>query len=206
MIILREEIKKYMSGKRYAHTLSVEAECIELAAIFKLSKTETEKLRTAALLHDITKGKTFDENVKICEKYHIDYGENYKHSPKIFHSLTGAVLAENNYPEFVDNLVYSAILCHTTGKENMNILEKLLYLADYIEKSRNFTDCKVLRKHFYSTINTKELYRALNDTLVLSFDMTIRHLMYNNDYIDLHTIKSRNYLIISNKAGITDKK
>jgi len=188
MINLRKEILNYISGQRYEHTLAVEEECVKLAEIFKLNQTETDKLRIAALLHDITKELDVQEQVVLCERFNIVYSG---FTPKLFHAPTGASLARNDFPTIVDDLVYNAIRLHTTGGENMNLFEKLLYLADYIEPTRTFPDCKRLRKYFYKTL-------SLNDTLILSFDMTIENLITNKEHINIKTIKARNFLLEQN--------
>lgn len=192
---LREKISKYISGYRLEHTLSVERECRFLAKLFQFDAESTKKLCTAALLHDITKEKTLEENLELCRRFNIFYRSEDIYSPKIFHAFTGAYFAKEQFPEYVDRYVFDAIYNHTTGCEEMRLYDKLLYLADYIEPERTFESCVELRKYFYSHRKTKNRFYLLNDTLILSFDMTIKDLLEAGEPVCVKTIEARNYLI-----------
>lgn len=198
MTFLHNDIKNYISGERYKHTIGVENECRKLAVIYKLNQAETDKLRIAALLHDITKELNLTEQLELCEQYNIEYDPLLINTPKLLHALTGAEVARNDFSRIVDSVVYNAIRYHTTGRENMNIIDKLLLLSDYIEETRKFKDCVKLRKYFYNKVDTCNTIRLLNDTLIMSFDMTINELIKQNYIVDTQTIKSRNYLLMEN--------
>ena len=113
---LRSEIKKYVSGKRLAHTLSVEKEAAKLGSIFSLSKDKINKLAAAGILHDITKSLSTEEQIELMKKYNISLTQDDLQSPKIFHSITGAHFAREHFPEFTDREIFLSILYHTTGK------------------------------------------------------------------------------------------
>ena len=195
MIYLYDDIKNYISGKRYDHTIGVEQECRQLAVLYKLNQAETDKLRVAGLLHDITKEVDFKGQLELCEKYNIEYDPLLLKTPKLLHAVTGAEVARNDFPSIVDDTVYNAIRCHSTGRNNMNIIDKLLLLSDYIEKTRKFKDCVKLRKYFYNRVNTDDRMKLLDDALIMSFDMTIKELLKDGRIIDLQTVRSRNYLL-----------
>jgi len=193
---LREKITEHISGYRLEHTLSVERECTRLAKIFLLDSESTKKLRIAALLHDITKGNSLEENLELCKKYDIKYSPEDIYTPKVFHAHTGAYLAKDIFPEYTDKYVFDAIYHHTTGCEKMKLYDKLLYLADYIEPERTFESCVELRKYFYSRRSrTNNKFYLLNDTIILSFDMTIRDLLTAGETVCAETVAARNYLI-----------
>ncbi len=190
---LRGEISKHISGKRLLHTLAVENEIKRLGEIFGFNEKGILLLRVSALLHDITKEIPTKGQIELCKSRGIRYTENDLKSPKLFHSLTGAYLSRELYPEFVNTTVFNAIRYHTSGRPNMNIYEKLLYLADYIEETRDFDDCIALREYFYSAPEiTKE---HLDKTLLLSYDMTIKNLIDEGKTIHPTTISARNALI-----------
>jgi len=196
---LTKKVKQYIPDeKRFAHTVAVEKECRKLAEIFSLSPEDAERLSVAALLHDITKHLNTDEQIKLCEKYNIPYDSFDTASPKVFHSRTGAAAAKDKFSDWVDDIIIEAIRCHTTGKANMSLIDKLLYLADYIEETRTFEDCVTLRKYFYEGLSG-DILRHLNDTLILSFDMTIRDLLSYGASLHTDTVISRNFLIIERK-------
>ncbi len=194
---IKEDLKKYIAKKRYNHTLAVEEECAVLAKIFSLDEINKQKLLTAALLHDITKELEMDEHIALCKKFGIIIQEEYIRKPILFHAKTGAAFALALYPDKVDDIVFNCIIRHTTGSVNMTLCEKLLYLADYIEPTRQFEDCVKLRKIFYDKIyNCSDKHTWLDETLVKSFDMTILDLINNGDIISSDTVLSRNYLIM----------
>ena len=193
-----EEIKEKLLpliGDRTVHVASVLEECKSLSELFELSDGEKRDLYIAAMLHDITKCMYSDKQLVICKKYGIDSNISFP----VLHSYTGAYKAREMFPQYVNDAVFSAIMCHTTGKSDMTIVEKLLYLADYIEAKRTFPDCVKLRRFFYSGIKkcqNKEMMLAhLDRTLVLSFDMTIKVLLDNHVIIDNETVASRNSIL-----------
>lgn len=191
-----KEIKRFVSGKRYTHSLGVEKECRALADIFGLNEKDRQRLSAAGYLHDITKEKTADEQIALCRKYGIETSPYDLLAPKLFHAKTGAALARELYPDVVDDFVYGCIWRHTTGHPNMTLPEKLVYLADYIEEGRTFDDCVELRRYFYKHIeNGENRDTVLRDTLIISFDMTMRSLMEDERLIDENTIATRNALI-----------
>ncbi len=192
---LKDDIANYITEKRYLHTLSVERECENLSQIYCLDHVNAERLSAAALLHDITKDKKPEEQILLCERYNIPVSEEDKLSPKTFHAKTGASFAKEYFPSVTDEIVLSCIRWHTTGRAAMTLPEKLLYLADYIEETRNFTDCIELRRYFYSGVYISDKIKFLNETLVLSFDMTIRNLLDDGSIINSETVNSRNYLL-----------
>ena len=198
---LRSDIEKKMSPKRFYHTAEVEkmAECLG-----RLYLTEGyESLRAAALLHDITKEYSTEMQIKICAERGLAVEREDICAPKTFHARTAAALIPELYPEFAEDKIISAVRWHTTGRANMSIYEKLIYLADYIDMSRKFEDCVRLREYFFSAEPEKmgeaERVAHLNDTLILSFDMTVRGLMEEGGVISSDTLAARNYLIIEKR-------
>ena len=197
LISVREEMKKFISQRRFEHTLGVEREIQSLCALYLPERAG--EMRVAALLHDITKECCPSEHIELLEKHGVPLPESYKRTPKLFHALTGAYLAREKFGEYFDDGMFSAILYHTTGRRDMTLEEKLLYLADYIEDTRTFDDCVRLRKYFYDNIalasTEVERLRVLNKTLLYSFDMTIKALVIEGAEIDLNTVDARNFLM-----------
>ena len=191
--LLRGEIMKHISGKRLLHTYAVENEIKRLGELYGFDKDGLIKLRVSALLHDITKEMPTEKQIEFCKERGLKITEDDRKSPKLFHSLTGAHLSREFFPDIVDETVFSAILYHTSGRPNMTLPEKLLYLADYIEETRTFPDCIKLREYFYSTDIFSEEH--LDKTLLLSYDMTVRNLIDEGKTVHPTTILARNYLI-----------
>lgn len=194
---LREQIKCEMGEKRYNHTLEVEKMAIRLGEIY--AKDQIPMLRAAALLHDITKERKTEEHIAICESAGLIVTEAEKRAPKMFHARTAALVIPRKYPSFATDEVISAVRYHTTGRANMTISEKIIYLADYIDMSRSFEDCVALRNYFFDfdfeNASEKEKYDHLGATLIMSYCLTIKGLLEDDKIIDKTTIEARNYLI-----------
>ena len=198
---LRSDIENKMSPKRFFHTAEVEKMAERLGVLY-LSEG-VESLRAAALLHDITKEYHADMQIRICVEKGLRVEREDICAPKTFHARTAAALIPVLYPEFAEDKIISAVRWHTTGRADMSIYEKLIYLADYIDMSRNFEDCVRLREFFFSAepekMDMPERIAHLNDTLILSFDMTVRGLMEEGGVISSDTLAARNYLIIEKR-------
>ena len=195
---LREDVMQKMSLKRFRHTVAVEAMTARLCALFCPEKTHL--MRAAALLHDITKELDSDAQISLCERYGLPVSDLDRISPKTFHARTAAAMIEREYADFADPLIVSAVRWHTTGRADMTLTDQLLYLADYIDESRTFENCVILRRYFWGADPegmTKEAREALlRDTLILSFDMTVRDLLNEGRPVAEETMQARNALLL----------
>ena len=196
---LREKVSSLMSAKRFFHTAEVEKMAARIGKIYAPEKIDV--LRAAALLHDITKEYSTENQLRICREFGIITSKQDILTPKTFHAKTAAVLIPALYPEFADDEVVSAVRWHTTGREDMTLLEKIVYLADYIDESRKFEDCVKLRNIFWDAcpenMSADERDRHLTKTLLVSFDMTLAGLISENAPISDDTFRARNSLILS---------
>ena len=194
---LRSDIENKMSPKRFRHTAEVEKMAARLGELYAPEDIMT--LRAAALLHDITKEFPMDRQLMICADCGLCISREDLLAPKTFHARTAAALIPSLYPQFAEEKIISAVRWHTTGRRSMSICEKLIYLADYIDMSRTFEDCVRLREYFFSAEPEKMLYEErlthLNQTLIMSFDMTVRGLMEDGTVVSADTFEARNYLI-----------
>ena len=195
---LRKQVSESMSEKRFRHTAAVEQMAVRLAAIYVPQKTDV--LRVAALLHDITKEYSTQRQLQICREFGIRISKQDILTPKTFHAKTAAAIIPSQYPEFADAEVISAVRWHTTGRSEMGLLEKLLYLADYIDESRTFADCVALRALFWDaepqSMSEEQRRQHLNRILVRSFDMTLSGLIEEGAPISEHTFSARNALLL----------
>lgn len=194
ILSLREKVRGYLTEKRYAHTLAVERKAEELGKLYLPEKTD--ELRCAALLHDITKKWDFEKQLQYCEKFDIMMGRYDILSPKLFHAKTAESVAKRDFSEFATPDVLSGIRWHTTGHDDMTLFEAIVYLADYIEDTRTFSDCVVLREFFEEGLHRgddrEELFIR---TMIKSFDMTIKCLTDEGAPIDADTVTARSFYI-----------
>ena len=153
----------------------------------------------AALLHDITKELPVQEQVLLCNAYGIPVDDGDLLAPKTLHARTAAAQIPVDYPAFADPLIVSAVRWHTTGHAGMTLTEKLLYLADYIDASRTFRNCVLLRRYFWGAepekLTPQERNTLLRETLLLSYDMTIRDLLEEGTPVAADTVEARNELL-----------
>ena len=198
---LSKEIEKHLSGKRLEHSLSVRDECEKLADMFGVTGEDRARLTAAAVLHDITKEKKGKEQISLLGELGIECTPEQLASPKTLHAVSGAAFALREYPDQIDGECALMIRSHTTGRAGMTLGEKLLYLADFIEPTRQWDDCRKLRKDFYSgakkCAGKAQLLAHLDNIMIESYDMTISELISSGGVIASETIASRNSLIIA---------
>lgn len=192
-------VQELESEKRFRHTLGVQKEACELGKIFMPQMVE--KLGLAGLLHDITKDFSFEKQLELCKDFGIVL-DNECIVPKLLHAKTGCELAKRLFgDDVVDDEVYSGIFYHTTGRKGMTLFETIIYLADYIEEGRTFSDCIELRNFFYDNVKKANDYsdklEVLRKTMVYSFDLTICNLIDEGKLIDQDTVNARNYFLLN---------
>ena len=145
---LRELAYAFMDEKRIPHVMGCESEAIRLAERWGADK---ELAAEAGILHDITRKLNIYEQLNLCEKYGIVVKDDEKESYKLLHAKTGAALSRDLFG--ISDDVYAAIYWHTTGRENMSLLEKIIYMADYIEPNRKFAGVDQLRRLSYENLD-----------------------------------------------------
>lgn len=199
--LLRSDIEARMSDFRLAHTLGVEKMAARLGELFCPSKIGL--LRAAALLHDITKELSVEEHTEIYEKNGMCPSREELASPATLHSVTASLIIPEKYPEFADKELIGAVRYHTTGRDNMSLCEKLIYLADYIDETRTYEDCIALREEFFSAepekMGEEERTAHLNRVILHSFNLTILDLLEKGRVVSCDTIKARNSIIFELK-------
>ncbi|MBR4933501.1 MAG: bis(5'-nucleosyl)-tetraphosphatase (symmetrical) YqeK [Clostridia bacterium] len=194
IVSLREQIRPYLTEKRYGHTLAVEREAEYLGEIYMPEKVM--KLRAAALLHDITKMCVSEKQLQYCSEFGIITSEYDILAPKTLHAKTAAALVGRDFPLFDDAEITDGVRWHTTGRDAMSVFEAIIYLADYIEDTRTFPDCVELRRYFREAIASGEdKYVVLYRTMVKSFDMTMRNLLEDGKLVCEDTVRARNHYV-----------
>lgn len=156
---LREKAYAMVDEKRIAHVAGCESEAVSLAMRWG---EDPEAAATAGILHDITKSLSLEEQLNLCEKYGIINDHAELESPQILHAKTGAVLARDLFG--AEERVCEAIRWHCTGKADMTLLEKIVWLADYIEPTRDFDEVEPVRALAYEDLD-RALALALQNTL-----------------------------------------
>ena len=169
-----------MRAKRIPHVMGVEEEAVKLAQRWG---AEAELARRAGILHDCTKYYELPEQLEICAKYGVELDELEQKAVKLLHSKTGACIARGVFGQ--PDAVYDAIFWHTTGKADMTTLEKVLYIADYMEPNRDFDGVERLRHLAYTD---------LDKAMLLGVEMTIQEMQQRQVPIHTNTLQARDWL------------
>ncbi|NLG53090.1 MAG: HD domain-containing protein [Clostridiales bacterium] len=185
MIISESELLNRMSPERLRHTLSCAESAVKLA---ERHGADEKYALDAALLHDITRDLSFKNQLKICREHDIILSDIHKKSPALLHAITGSVIAKTEFS--APDPVCDAIRWHTTGRAGMTLLEKIIWVADFIEPGRTGEHVKAVRDAAFSDID-----RAL----LLGIDATIRYLILKSGYIDTDTVEARNEVLKTRK-------
>lgn len=158
---IRKKIEKTQDSKRFEHTLGVAYTAAALAMCYQ---EDLYKAQLAGLLHDCAKCISNDKKISICEKHSIHMTEIERKHPFLLHAKVGRYIAEKQF-HIHDEDVLNAILNHTTGRPGMSRLEKIIYIADYIEPLRKQApNLSLVRKLAFQDLD-KALLKILQDTL-----------------------------------------
>lgn len=129
---IRKSMEKELDAKRYEHTLGVAYTAAALAMCYDVDPVRAE---TAGLLHDCAKCLSDDKKVSVCRKNNMEISSVESRNPYLLHAKAGYCIAKSKF-DIDDPDILNAILNHTTGRPGMSELEKIIYIADYIEPSR----------------------------------------------------------------------
>ena len=181
---IRKQVETMINQKRMQHTLNVVYSAILLAQRFNKNVSDS---RFAALLHDCAKDIPFGESIKMLNRWDIDPTDYYEF-PKTLHAAVGAQIAK--YQFHMDENIVNAIYVHTTGAKEMNSLDKIIYLADVIEKNRSFKGVEKLRQLAEN---------SLEDAFFAALNRKIIHLIEEDKKICLKSVQARNNMIDKRK-------
>lgn len=179
---MKIKLKDSITKKRFIHSINVMELAAELASAHGVDR---EKAAVAGLLHDCAKNIESDEILRMCEEFGIDVNDVERIQPKLIHGKVGAVLATKEYG-IDDEEILDAIRHHTLGRENMTTMDKIVFIADYVEPGRNFEGVEELRKLAFAD---------LDKTMIISLDNIIKHIITKGVLIHPVAILTRNDLI-----------
>ena len=179
---IKDYLKKNLKESRYNHTLGVCETSIKLAELNGISR---EKAEIAALVHDVAKNLSREEMLEVIESNNIILSDVEKENMNLWHSIIAPIVAEEKLG-ITDEDILDAVRWHTTGKEDMSVLTKIIYIADMIEPGRSFPGLEDIRKETFEDLD-KGVYTGLTHS--------IQFLLSKNLLIDENTIKARNYFL-----------
>ncbi len=177
----KKQLKKELKPKRFEHSINVMNTAVELAERFDI---DIQKAEIAGLLHDCAKSLSFEEMVQLADKYNFKIPSEFYENPSTLHAIIGQLLAQLNYG-IKDPEILSSIAKHTTGDVQMSKLDKIIFLADYIEPLRSQPGVEEVRELAKQDLN-KAVFKAMDNNL--------NYLRKNNYPINKTTEKAWKFL------------
>ena len=178
-----EIIKPLLSEKRFKHCLNVAKSAEQLA---KKYGADAEKARVAGTLHDIMKEKTQEEQLEMVDKFGINITKFEMASKKLFHAITGSAYIEKVLG-INDEDIINAVRYHTTAREGMSLLEKVIFVADFISEDRDYKGVEEMRK---------AAARGLDNAVMEGLKFTVKDLADDGKPIHPNTLKAYNEMAL----------
>jgi len=179
-----DKLTHYISVERLRHTIGVRDTAVKLAERYDCS---SEKVELASLLHDVARDMGLESMRNTIESHNM-YLEDYdliKNNPLLLHACAGRIIAKEDFG-IKDDEILNSIEFHTTGRSSMDLMSKIIFVADYIEPTRSFNGVKEARRL---------AYKAIDKTVLYIYKSTIRRLLNNRCFIHKNTIDGYNELI-----------
>ena len=181
-----EKLNTMLKPNRLAHSINVANCAVKLSEIYGC---DTGKAYLAGLVHDCAKYFTKDQIDSYVKKYNIKLDPLEVNNISLSHSVIGSFVIQDVF-NIQDMDIINAVRYHTTGRENMSTLEKIIFMADMTEEGRNFPGVDELRKLSFNG--------QLDKALITSFNNTIKFVIENNQLIHPRSVSARNYLMQEN--------
>ena len=159
-----QEVQRHLTEKRFYHSQCVAQEAARLAQQYG---ADVEKARLAGILHDIMKDTPPEQQLKILQDSGILLTKTQRHNRKLWHALAGAAYLQQTL-QVKDGDIVEAVRCHTSGKKDMSLLEKVLFVADYISADREYPGVERMRQ---------AAYRSLEEAIVEGVLFTVQEMM-----------------------------
>ncbi len=188
---LRDEVKSRLSEKRFRHTLGVEKMAAYLGKF--CLKDKIQSLRAAALLHDIAKELSPDEQIDLIRKGAIRLSEEELLSIPTLHSFASVYLIKRDFPKFSEKNILLACKNHTVGAPRMSVFEEIIFLSDYIEEGRTYEDSVSVRNELLASLgnNRSKNLKALHFATLSTLERTISHLEETKKRINPKTLLTK---------------
>lgn len=187
---INDDVKNALSGKRYNHSLGVMKKAEELAKIYNVS---IEKAKLVGLAHDIGKELTKEAKLQYVKENNIEIDNIEKINVGLLHGKIGADICKKKY-NFTNDM-QDAIKYHTTGNKNMDLLAKVIFVADKIEEGRKYKDEKKLQD---LEMARKIALEDLDKAVLYLIDFSLEYTIQKKELIHPDSIETRNEIIIKN--------
>lgn len=194
---LRKNVRERLSEKRYNHTLGVEEMVIKIGKACLPERID--ELRVAALLHDISKEYSEAEHLELIKRHNLSLTEEDLSSAELWHSFTAPCVVFDDFFEYSDKDILSAIGNHTVGSPDMSVFDEIILLADYIEMGRKYERCVKLRNDFLNdlsnTCGVKNSIFTLHKAVVHSLNNNIEEFTSRGKNFHGRTLATRDAIL-----------
>jgi len=182
---IRERIRVYITESRYRHSLGVRDTAVQLARIYGCRR---QKAAIAALLHDIARDIPLETMRRLVEENIAWFSTDFviTDNPLLLHAYAGSVIARKEFG-IDDEAILRSIELHTTGGQSMGVLEKVIFVADFIEPSRRFNGVQKARK---------QAHVNLDETVLYIYKFMLKHLLKKELFICKNTLLGYNEIIL----------
>jgi len=183
---IESHLPEYITPERYKHTMGVREEAIKLSCLYK---GDIFKVECASLLHDVARDLPLEVMQSIFREDRLTFSSklesNIINNPLLLHPIVGSIIARKRFG-IKDREILRSIEIHTTGDCSMNLLDKILFVADYIEPERQFRGVVKARKLAYKNLDMAVWY---------IFRSLLRHLLIEQRYICIKTVLGYNEMV-----------
>ncbi|MDD3706371.1 MAG: bis(5'-nucleosyl)-tetraphosphatase (symmetrical) YqeK [Clostridiaceae bacterium] len=179
---IMEYLDNSISSKRYVHSINVSKTAKKLAELYE---ADSAKAEIAGLVHDCARDLEKSLQLKYLKEEGIEADELTMNIKELLHGPAAVHICKSVFA-IEDEEILSAVRYHTTGKENMSLLEKIIYLSDFIEPERSFPGVEELRSI---------ALKSLDEALLGAFNSSISYILSTNRFVHIDTILARNYVL-----------
>lgn len=194
---LRCRVGELLSEKRYRHTLGVERAAVRIATACLPDRLD--ELRAAALLHDITKEYSREEQLALMREYIPNLSDDDYRTDAAYHSLTAPYVIERDFPRFATTDILSAVRNHTLADEDMSLFDEIIFISDFVEDGRTYFACRDLGERLFSSLWAAEArdaaILALHRTTLDCLDFTVRFVLDRGYFLHGRTARARDALL-----------
>ena len=176
-------IKPHLNSDRFHHSICV-AECAENLA--KLYGGDEEKAFTAGILHDIMKNTSDEKQLEVINQNGIKLNDVELSNPKLYHAISGSVYVRTEL-NISDEDILNAIRYHTTGRAGMSLLEKIIYVADFVSEDRSYNGIEEIRE---------ASLRSLEEAMMIGLEFSIQEITNKKQTLHLDSVSAYNELIL----------
>lgn len=190
--LLRAMISGRMSVERFEHTLGVERAAASLGE--KVMPERVNELRAAALLHDVTKELELHEHLSLIDECN-NIDKNDRCTEAALHSFSAVAVIIKDFSKFATTDILNAVMFHTLGDPSMNLFAEIIYLSDYIEDGRTYSDCvevrTMLANALYTSQSTSVAIRHIHNAVLDTIERTVKSVIARGKSVDPRTLNTK---------------